>query len=130
MYFSITFAIPKTKNFTPVSIYLESFSKRGVRLVANSSLTEITKYPGQHNLEEEVEEAKQNKKNASKTDINSKEKPFSDLLMKKIPLFFTFLERLLIILEYFFRLTSKKLAKSSKFSTGLSKKLYPILRQH
>ena len=46
---------------TPISIYLECFRKCGVRMVANGSLTEITKYPGQHNHEEEVEEVKKEK---------------------------------------------------------------------
>ena len=60
---------------TPFSIYLECFHKCGVRMVANGSLTEITKYPGQHNYEEDVEEVKKNRKNASKIDFRSKERP-------------------------------------------------------
>ena len=56
---------------------------------------------------------------------------FSELLMKEKFhwLFRSWKERLLIIIEDFFRLSSKNSAKSSTFSTGLPKKLYPILRQ-
>ena len=59
---------------TPISIYLECSRKCGVRMVANGSLAEITKYPGQHNHEEEVEEVKKGK-NASKIDFRIKERP-------------------------------------------------------
>ena len=41
---------------------MECFRKCGVRMVANGSLTEITKYPGQNNHEEEVEEVKTTEK--------------------------------------------------------------------
>ena len=59
---------------TPITIYLECFHKCGVRMVANGSLTDITKYPGQHNHEDEVEEVKK-RKNSSEIDFSSKERP-------------------------------------------------------